>query len=392
MAEFIRSFNDIVGHKYVLNYLQNKLSTDSVPQSIIFSGSPGLGKTSIAKLLAIAINGNKPSLIKSVIDENQSTDCIKLFNMSSVGDNVESVVAEMQTAKFSSTLKKVIILDEVHGMTSKAQDAILVHLEYLPENIYVFMCTTEVSMLRESLLSRCITFNLNNLSFYEIKQVISKKLSVLGLSFNMPRDVVINLIATWSNNQPRRALNLLESLDKNTLITQDILSAFISTDNVPICIQIIKYLYGSLTNGIEFLSSLSITSDLLDTLLDVLKVALGHSSGLISESDAITIRNIFAEYDIDNFLKFVVKVNTFNSISRRVFISRFIEYHYSIYNKGSCNFKVSEDKTKVMYGDLKTIGDNSLEHDLLENQSAFDKALSNATSIDALFSEGQGVL
>ena len=393
MAKFIRSIDDIIGHKYIINYLKNKIKSDKVPNVILFNGNPGLGKTSIAKVLAIAVNGNKESLYAPVIDRNESVDCIKLYNMSSIGDDTDSVLAELQSAAFSSTKRKVIILDEVHGMTKKAQDAILVNLEYLPEGIYVFMCTTEMSMLRESLISRCVTFNLNNLSYNEIKQVISRKIVDMNLSFDMNKEMVLNLIASWANNQPRKALNLLESFEPNTKISQQELSAFVATNNVPIVISLIEYLYGSMTKGIEFIDTLSITHDLLHSMIEVLKVALGHTSSMVSSNDNMTIAKLFHMYDYRNFLHFTIAVNSKERISKRVFTAKFIEHHSTIYNKGSINLEPTQDIVKVMQSDVRTIGDNAIE--ILKNDasnlSSFDRELQKSVSIEELFNLGQTV-
>lgn len=393
MAEFIRSLDDIIGHKYVINYLKNKLAEDNIPKVIIFNGNPGLGKTSIAKALAIAVNGNKESLYAPIIDRNESTDCIKLFNMSTVGDNTDEVVQELQSAAFSSTGRKVIILDEVHGMTKKAQDAILVLLEYLSDGIYCFMCTTEMSLVKPALISRSTTFNLNNLSYNEIKQVIKNKIMIQGLTFDLTQDIVLNLIASWSNNQPRRAINLIESFKPGSRVTQEDLSAFIATNNVPIIISIIDYLYGSLTKGIDFLDTLSITPDLLQSMIDVLKIGLGHTSAMVSDNDRRTISKLFAANDIDNFLRFTIKVNSVESISKRVFVSRFIEHHASILNGSARNLTPTKDIESVKQADVRTIGDNAIER--LKTDASLmtesDRTFSRDVSIDELFNLGQKV-
>lgn len=387
MYSFIHNLNDIIGHRYVISYLKKALDKGNVPNVILFHGNPGLGKTSIAKALAIELNGSKDGLVESVIENNVSTDCIKLFNMSSIGDETEPVINELQSASFSSTGLKVVILDEVHGMTKKAQDAILVTLEYLPSNIYVFMCTTEVTMLRESLKSRCITFNLNNLSFNEIKQVIKRKIKERDLRFSMPEEFVLSLIASWSNNQPRMAINLIESFPTSYTVTQEELSAFVATNNVDIAINIVKYLYGSLSRGIEFIDSLSITNDLLTSLIDVLKVALGYTSPLVTNSNAILIRKMFANTNVDNFLHFTLQVTSSERVSKRVFTSRFIENHISIKEHGL----IPSKDDSFMLADARTIGDSVFESKDTGDTTPteFDRELQNEVSIDALFNLGQ---
>lgn len=393
MAEFIRSMDDIIGHKYIVNYLKSKLLINEVPNVILFNGNSGIGKTSLAKTLAIAVNGNKQSLYEPIIDKDESTDCIKLFNMSSVGDDTDAVISELQSAAFSSTGQKVVVLDEVHGMTKKAQDAVVTTLEYLPEGISVYLCTTEISMLRPALIGRCTILNLNNLSYDEAKQVIKRKIVSRDLSFELPQDMILNLIATWSNNQPRMAVNLLESFEVGRKVTTDDLNAFISTNNVSIVISMMEYLYGSLTKGIEFVSTLTISNDLLSSMIEVLKVALGHNSPLVSPDNGRIISKFFAGKDVTNFIMFVTKVNAVEYISRRVFTSKFIEHHVSIFNGVERNFAPTNDIVRVMQADTTTIADNAVER-LRQDASLLtdlDRTLQKDVSIEALFDMGQKV-
>lgn len=391
MAEFIRSFDDIIGHQTIINFIKSKIAKNTLPNAIIFNGNAGLGKTSIAKVIAIELNGSSDYLYKSVIDENNSVDCIKLFNMSSVGDDTENVVSELQNVALSSTGKKVVILDEVHGMTKKAQDAILVNLEYLPDNLYVIMCTTELSLLRESLISRCVVFNLNNLSYNEIKQVIKRKIDAMSLKFDIALNIVVNLIATWSNNQPRKAINLLESFEQNSLVTQNELAAFIPTNNIPIVISLVNYLYGSLTLGIEFVDTLSITNDFLQTMIEVLKVGLGHRSSIVSKNDSFTISKLFKTNNINNFLMFTISVNSVERISKRVFTAKFIEHHVSIYKPIENNLTLTpnSDVQSSVSQDLKTIEDYSLSDD--KNDNSLSGVADNRVSMDILWGLGQEV-
>lgn len=392
MAKFVRSIDDIVGHKYIVKYLKSHLISNTVPQTILFNGSAGLGKTSLAKVLAVELNGNDEKQKVSVIDNNQSTDCIKLFNMSDVGDNTDEVVAELQSTGLSSTGLKVVILDEVHGMTKKAQDAILVTLEYLPKNLYVFMCTTDIGLLRESLISRCVVFNLNNLSFNEAKEVIKRCVMERKLHIGMSESVFLNLIAKWSENQPRKALNLLESFDEGSTVTQDDLRAFISVNDVSIVISIMEYMYGSLTKGIALLDSLTITEDFIKCLLDVLQVALGYDSAFVSQEDAQYINKFFTKYPIDNFYRFVIKVTSMPYVRKRNIIALFIENHSSMVTEES--HKPSVDTKKAYLQDIKEIDNNPVE--LLKKEASleynnFENELEKAASIDALFDEAEVV-
>ena len=157
MAKKIYSLDEVIGHKYVVNYFKQRIETMTLPNMIILYGSSGIGKSAIAKIVACEVAGKVKSqefvdkLKDAVIRKDQDTDCIKLFNMSTLSDKEEEirrVVEEMNTT-FSSTGIKFLILDEAHGMSNSAQDSILVELERLPDNVYVILCTTELNGLKD---------------------------------------------------------------------------------------------------------------------------------------------------------------------------------------------------------------------------------------------------
>ena len=111
MAKKIKSFTDIIGHRNLVCYLEKCIERDNVPNIIIMHGNPGLGKSSIAKLLAIAVTTKfeskdlKDSYIEAVIYKNQSTDSIKLFNMSEIQEKEEEILPA-QSAISAITMSK----------------------------------------------------------------------------------------------------------------------------------------------------------------------------------------------------------------------------------------------------------------------------------------------
>ena len=112
------SFDDIVGHKNLIEFLQDHLSKGTLPQFIIFEGDEGLGKSSFAKFLALELMGRDPQVLKRVIQENKSTESVLLYNMSINGgkDTAKEVEANLSLG-LSGLDRKVIILDEAHDMS-----------------------------------------------------------------------------------------------------------------------------------------------------------------------------------------------------------------------------------------------------------------------------------
>lgn len=127
------SFEDIVGHKNLVEFLKGHLKNGTLPQFLIFEGDEGLGKSSLAKILALELMGRDPMVSQRVIQENKSTESVLLYNMSVNGgkDTAKEVEANLGLG-LSGLERKVIILDEAHAMSDAAQDVFLVSTEYLP--------------------------------------------------------------------------------------------------------------------------------------------------------------------------------------------------------------------------------------------------------------------
>ena len=156
------NFDDIAGHNNTKEWLKSKLVQDKVPQVLLFCGKPGIGKTSVAKILAceLACIDNPEMLRKTkeaVIGEDKSTDNVKLYNMSTLkkDEEVANVKADLCLG-FSTTSRKVIIMDEAHGMSEQAQDSLLTSFENLEQGVYIIICTTDITRLRDAFKSRCI--------------------------------------------------------------------------------------------------------------------------------------------------------------------------------------------------------------------------------------------
>ena len=339
MSKPITSFDDIIGHKNIIAYIQKVISIDRVPNFIIMHGNPGVGKTATAKLLACHVASNfkddvRAKNIDEVILKNKSTDSIKLFNMSNLKDNSEvaQVKAEMAVG-FSTTGRKVIILDEAHGMTNEAQDAILTSIEALPDNVYVFLCTTELGALRDALQSRAkAVWAFNPLTELEAQRLIQNTIRHHGLKFESSVDFVVRVISAYCQNEPRRALNLLESFPENSVVSNRDIEAFIPLHDVSVVLQLMKYLYGSMVLGISYLQDMRVDQMAVHAMVEVLKCALGYESKEVNPEQSRFIREFFSGNDVKNYMRFVARVSGLSSLVRRRVISIFIEEHIDYTN------------------------------------------------------------
>ena len=171
MSRRPKSFDDIKGHPMKVAYLVEQIANHSLPHFILFEGEEGLGKTSLAELVAISLvhgledSPEKDAAIRQVIDNRKSTTNIKKYAMSEDGGKAvaKEVLAEFNTGLVSGN--KVIICDECQGMSDAAQDVLLEATDTgcIPDNLYIIALTTEKSNLKATLLSRMVPIHLNRL-------------------------------------------------------------------------------------------------------------------------------------------------------------------------------------------------------------------------------------
>ena len=175
----IYNFEQIIGQTNTKEWITAKLEQDKVPHILAFVGQPGIGKTSLAKVLACELaclddNSRIGEIKEKVIGNDVSTDCVKLYNMSNIRSDEEVLnVRNDLTLGLSTTGRKVIILDEAHGMSEAAQDSLLTRFEAISDDVYVIICSTELGRFKEAFRSRCVVRNFARPTNGEIRKLIT---------------------------------------------------------------------------------------------------------------------------------------------------------------------------------------------------------------------------
>ncbi len=166
----IDSFDKLMGHDWLATYFQNQIRENTLKHFIIIEGQEGLGKTSLADLIALSLvyglddSPEKQHAYNTVVCNKVSNEYIKKFELSVDGgkDAAKEVLAEMHNT-FALKRNKVIICDECHNLSDAAQDVFLSDTEYTSNNIYLIMLTTNVERLKPSLRSRALPIHMNPL-------------------------------------------------------------------------------------------------------------------------------------------------------------------------------------------------------------------------------------
>lgn len=337
------TFDDIIGHEVFKKYFIERIKRGTLPQFIVLEGPEGLGKTSIAEVIAITVNygfddsPQKTKAIQEVIDNRHSIDCIKKFNMAkdSGKDTAKEVLAELSPS-MSTTGRKVVICDESHAIVESAQDVFLVETEYIPKNTYLIMCTTDKSKLKATLLSRAVCIPLSALTTSQMVQVLKKEAALRNLTIQ-GGDTMLRIIAEWADNKPRAALNILNAFGENDVVSTEIVREFIGSMDISEILPLVTSLAGSLTYGLTFISEMKFSDGLIDSLVEVLRIKMGQPSYKVSLEQYQDAKRKLENIPEEAIMKLLHSVAGAPKLNRATMVSAYISAHMSyerIFNSG----------------------------------------------------------
>ena len=313
----IYNFDQIIGQTNTKDWIISKLQQDKIPHILAFIGQPGIGKTSLAKVLACELaclndNSRIGEIKEKVIGNDTSTDCVKLYNMSNIKSDEEVLnVRNDLTLGLSTTGRKVIILDEAHGMSEAAQDSLLTRFESISDDVYVIICSTELGRFKDAFRSRCVVRNFARPTNGEMRKLITTYLNENNIKFAIPIPMAITFIMSSCNNEPRRIINLLNALDNTRVVTRDDLMAFNILVDDREYYRLVHYLYSNnIVDGLNFISDMGneFTKEAVSLYLEMIKVGLGSQSNIISAEIKRNIVEIVEEKGIDKLMKFVTAI------------------------------------------------------------------------------------
>lgn len=320
-----QSFSELVGQESILNTISNSIESNRISQAYLFTGIRGVGKTTIARVLARTLNYTLDNIEYSpsinleniglnceAIMESRHPDVFEMDAASNTGiDNVREIINFAQTRPTMAKYK-IFIIDEVHMLSRQAFNGLLKILEEPPEHVIFIFATTEIEKIPVTILSRCQKFNLQRIdSEIMIKYVfdIAQKEKV---EIN---EKSVQIICTASEGSMRDALSILDQAislcDGN--ISEDKLADMLNLNDMNFIIELFEKLILSeidqikkkidqiYENGFE---PISLIRDLsrVTHLASLIKIKIQIKNNYLSSDQIEKINSIIQNIDISSLI------------------------------------------------------------------------------------------
>ncbi len=316
-------FSELIGQESLSNTIKNALSSGRIAHSFIFTGTRGVGKTTTARLIALALNcvgkdgkggiTSEPCGVCSQcisIQEERHVDVIEVDAATRTGvDDVRQLMEGMSYKPVMGRFK-VYIIDEVHMLSKSAFNALLKTLEEPPAHVKFIFATTEIRKVPLTILSRCQRYDLKRVSIETLSKHFARILTEEGTSFD--RDAV-EKIAYLANGSVRDGLSLLEQviqgqerltlkhiegtlglLDKKDV---EILYLHILSGNAKQALEIASKLYESHADPVQIIEDLLSVSHQLSTLI-TLGQKPSNDSSFSKDFDGISLDTVLLIWTI----------------------------------------------------------------------------------------------
>ena len=212
-----QTFSEVVGQKTIVRTLRNALAAGRVPHGLIFSGIRGTGKTTLARIMAKALNcehGPTPDPCNACVScreiaAGSSVDLHEIDGASNRG--IQEIRDLKENIRFMPTSArfKIIIIDEVHMLTTEAFNALLKTLEEPPDHVYFMFATTELHKVPVTILSRCQRYELKRVARAELVAHFSRLAEQEGVEMEAE---AVELIAREAAGSVRDGLSLLDQI------------------------------------------------------------------------------------------------------------------------------------------------------------------------------------
>ena len=315
-----QTFEEVAGQQHIVKTIKNALATGKIAHAYLFAGPRGTGKTTMAKLLAKALNceegiGHQCNHCKnctSIIDGTHP-DVIEIDAASNNGvDQVRDIIDRV---KYSTILGKykVYIIDEVHMMSTGAFNALLKTLEEPPEHVIFILATTEPHKILPTILSRCQRYDFSKVSDEDIKQRLRIVLQKEEIEYN---EEAVSIIVKLADGGMRDALSILDQVlaySGDKLEPSDVLEIF-SLESLDEKISLISSIMnGDISDVLKRMNKYidkgtdikRLTEDLLGILKDLLIYLNTRKTSLLQVINSAQVASLSAKCKVKQVLEMI---------------------------------------------------------------------------------------
>jgi DNA polymerase-3 subunit gamma/tau len=244
------TFSEVVGQEHVLKALENSIKHNKLHQAYMFSGTRGVGKTTIARVFAKCLNCQKGDM-PQVDPCNECTACLEIkagrhieflevdaasrTGVDDMRELLESVQYKPANARY-----KIYLIDEVHMLSKSSFNALLKTLEEPPPHVMFLMATTEVEKVPKTVLSRCLQLNLKIIPENQIQDHTKSLLDLESIKYD---EESLGLIANSAQGSIRDGLTLLDQAiaHGNGVLESDQVKALLGTIDQSYIIELVNH-------------------------------------------------------------------------------------------------------------------------------------------------------
>jgi len=226
---------EIIGNQTIKNMIATGIEKRTLPHSIMFTGISGVGKTTIARIVALGMNCKEGPTPDPCC---KCSSCKAILNLNSMSvievdggragniDTMRDILDNLPCAPLSDDRYKILIIDEAHLLSDKSQSSLLKTLEDNREHVYIILCTNHPEQIKKiELKNRCKITQLGRLSDEEICSLLENVSEFEGMSYNKE---ILKYITSESNGVPRQALSFLQQVAADNTWTKEAASLIIN--------------------------------------------------------------------------------------------------------------------------------------------------------------------
>ncbi|HZK62319.1 MAG TPA: DNA polymerase III subunit gamma/tau [Anaerovoracaceae bacterium] len=242
------TFESLLGQEHIIKILKNQIETGTTSHAYLFCGTRGTGKTTVARILAKALNcsseGEKPCGVCQNCQDIRDGVYMDVIEIDAASNNgVDNIRELKESVKYPPAIgkNKVYIIDEVHMLSPGAFNALLKTLEEPPEYVTFILATTEVHKLPATILSRCLRLDFRRVSEAKLKQGMKNICKDLDVHAS---DAAIGIIAANADGSVRDGLSILDqciSAGNSEISREDVLE-YLGTPGEEIFIKMTDFI------------------------------------------------------------------------------------------------------------------------------------------------------